>query len=743
MILLRVRSVLWPLSSLVLLLGLVAVSPTIVPYNAQEVVASSWSSTEGTLLGTDLLGRDVWSRTLAGGAGLVWPSLLIGIAASLLGSLLALLSLRVSWLDSMLGPFSALTLAIPGSVVVLCTATLLPSTLAAAVTMMVLGVPMSARVVRAAAGQLQDAEFLCAAERRNETVWYLVCGELIPALSGTVISDAAVRILASLQLISALHVLGFGPPPPAADWAIMIKENLPGVMLTPWAVAAPALALMLVSTVVVLCLDVLSRAVAPNRVARRPLQRRQNRVAEQSYPTELVVDVAGLCLGSPSAPLLTVDEFQLAPGEIVGIRGPSGTGKSTLVAALAGVSSSALYIGADRLEVCGRQLTCGTRRLTKWRRQVIGWSEQDAVRTLDDRRRVADVIADGRRCMRSPRELLKLVGLSPDFETKAAGSLSGGQAARVSIARALANDPWLLILDEPTAGLDPASTSKIRLTIQKFAQRGGGVLVVSHEQCWLDETADRVFEIKDGKLLRSETGQETPAEVASGSKTPDTTGAVLGVWHDVVVTVNGQANISPLNFELRSGEMVALVAPSGSGKSSILRALSGSAGNSRVSVTGHGLPYVGQLEPRHTQLMVQESSLALNPGRSLLAQCARQMRVVLGSSRSEAHAAAKAVLAELGIDAEASVRRPGECSGGERQRGALARALVCQPRILLLDEPTSALDPAARAAVLTALRRRAAGGSGVLIATHETEVIAATDRVIKLETVNRGQTELG
>lgn len=630
----------------------------------------------------------------------------------------------------MLGAVTATTMAVPGGVVVLCSAVLLPSTLAAAVTMLLLGVPLSARIIRAAAGTLKNAEFLHAAERRGENVWYLVFGELIPALSGTVIADAAVRILVSLQLLSTLHVLGFGPSPPATDWAIMIRENLPGVMLAPWSVAAPAIALTLVSIAVTLCLDALSHALAPTSTSRRVTRRSSPSATGDQYEAGLVLDVAELHIGSARAPLLSVDELQLAPGEIVGLRGPSGTGKSTLLDTLIGVPRSGLHVSATRLKVLGCQLPTGDRRLAKWRHRTIGWSEQDPRRTLDGRHSVAEVIADGRRHTRPAKELLQLVGLPAEFETRAVATLSGGQAARVSLARALAPYPRLLILDEPTAGLDSASADMVRTTIRRFAEGGGGVLIVSHDRSWLDQAADRVMEIEDGELRQAGAiGHSALATSPTAVASSATTEVVLAAWSDVVVSVAGQVSIYPWSLELHAGEMVAFIAPSGAGKTSALRALSGDAVNSQVSVTGSGLRGA-EVKPQHTQLMVQDSSQALNPGRSLLASCARQARVVLGIPRHEARVAAQEVLAELGIDAAVSTRRPGSCSGGERQRAALARALVCQPRILLLDEPTSALDPVARAKVLDALRRRARAGAGILIATHQAENITAVDRLL-------------
>lgn len=714
-----------PLLTLLAVFSVATLGGYLAPHPISQPVGAPWSTDPEALLGTDALGRDVWSRTLNGGARLIWASLPMGVATTMLGAFLGLLATRVPWLDHILGAVTATTMAIPGSVVVLCAAVLLPSTAAVAVGMLLLGTPLSARIIRAAAGPLLNAEFLRAAERRGESTWYMVTAELAPALSGTVIADAAVRILASLHLMATLHVLGFGPPPPTADWAMMIRENLPGISLAPWAVVAPSIALTLVSITVILCLDRIAQAVAPN-AAYRP------RTTKTRLPgggdEALVLHVTGMRLGQAERPVLRVPELTLAPGEVLGVRGPSGAGKTTLLEALVGSQRADLEVVADSFLLCGQSMPTTARARARLRRHHIGWSEQDPARTVDGWRTVADVIADGRRVQ--VHDLMTRLGLPASMATRKAADLSGGQVARVSLARALAGSPRIVILDEPTASLDRATVETMTGTLRAYLAQGGSLIVISHDAPWLSDLATRVVDVRDGKVRACD---DLMPFLAGARRTRPGNGSLLRAWEQLSVEVDGRPSLRPTDLQLSAGEMVALLAPSGSGKSSILRAIAGDRLPAAVTVRGSRLPTPGSVDPRQVQVMIQDSSAALNPGRSLSAQVVRQARVVAGLSRTQARDRAASVLAELGLGPAETARRPGACSGGERQRAALARALVGQAPVLLLDEPTSALDPVARSRVLAALQHRAGAGVGILIATHEEDVAVAADRVLSLQ----------
>ncbi|RBP64940.1 ABC-type glutathione transport system ATPase component [Brevibacterium sanguinis] len=739
-----------PVLLLLLTAMLVSLGPLVAPHSVSAVIGAPWSHSGRAAWGTDALGRDVLSRTLAGGADLVWASLPIGVATTVLGSFLGLLATRIARLGRILDTVTATAMALPGSIVVLCSATLLPAVAAVAVGMLALGAPLSARIVRAAANDLADAEFVRIAVRRGEGPTAIVLGELVPALSGTVISDMAIRVLASLQLLAALHVLGFGPAPPTPDWAMMVRENLPGVIMAPWSVAAPACALAGVSLIVLVGFDSLARALAPSAGARRGAERLRVGAGDGSA----LLDVERLRLGPPSAPMIRADRIVLTPGQILGIRGPSGAGKSTLVEALAGAPRPGLPMSADRFVLGGRRLPRREAARSSLRRRLIGWSEQDPGRTIDRRRTVAAVVADGRNGVDVDRILTDL-GLPAGTGSRSAAELSGGQAARVSLARALAGHPRILVLDEPTAGLDPGTVRCVTEALRAFTATGGAVIVVSHDRDWLDATATEVRELAEGRLAPPGTSAVAHTiEDRRGADEPGTSGLPASVvaaagpdrartvpidadhgrqrrcWKDLSVHLEGRESLGPVDLEVGAREIVALLAPSGAGKSTILRTLAGDRPPAGLAVQGTGLP-AGRVDPREVQLVVQDSAGGLNPGRSLFAQVVKQSRIVDRVDRDRARRRAESVLADLGLSREVTARRPGECSGGERQRAALARALVTGAPLLLLDEPGSALDPRARARMTQRLRAEAAAGRAILLTTHDEELAAVADRALR------------
>lgn len=728
------RRIALPILLLLLSSTLISLGPLLAPHSVSAVIGAPWTELAGTIWGTDALGRDVLSRTLSGGTGLVWASLPIGMATTVLGSFLGLLATRMDRLGRILDTVTATAMALPGSIVVLCSATLLPSVAAVAVGMLTLGAPLSARIVRAAAEGLAEAEFVRIAVRRGERPVAIVLGELVPALSGTILSDMAIRTLASLQLLAALHVLGFGPAPPTPDWAMMVRENLPGVTLAPWSVAAPACALAILSLIVLFCFDSLARALAPSAGARGG----RGRLRVGAGAGSALLDVRGLRLGPSAAPVIRAERIALAPGQILGIRGPSGAGKSTLLEALAGAPRPGMTMSAERFVLAGRRLPHGEAARTRLRRRVIGWSEQDPARTIDRRRSVAAVVADGRREVDVKRILADL-GLPEGIGSRRAAGLSGGQAARVSLARALAGEPRILVLDEPTAGLDADTVGIVSAALRAFTWAGGAVVVVSHDRDWLDDIATEVREFVDGRLSAPGTAREpAPAAVAPaaplGARSVRTGGMPTGApwrWEGLSVHLLGEESLGPFDLEVGVGEIVALLAPSGAGKSTILRRLAGDGLPTGLAVRGAGLPPVGGVDPRTVQLVVQDSAGGLNPGRSLVAQVLRQARRVESSGRREARDRAESVLAALGLSGEVWARRPGECSGGERQRASLARALVTDAPLLLIDEPGSALDPVARERVSRVLRAEAAAGRGILVTTHDEELAAVADRALR------------
>ncbi|MDB1087489.1 ABC transporter permease subunit [Streptomyces sp. ACA25] len=251
-------------AALLLLLAAVLAGPLLAPGDPAQPQGLPWSPPDGGhWLGTDVLGRDVLSRLVAGGSGLLAVALPAGLAASALGTAAGLAATRHARTARVVLRGGAGLLAVPGLLVVLVCALAFDARTAVLAGMLLVGTPLSARVVYATAAPLARAGFVQAAVVRGEGPVAIAVRELLPAVSGTVLADAGLRVVGALQLTAAVSVLGLGPQPPATDWALMIKENLPAVSLNPAAALAPALALALLATTIAVGLDLLARRLSP------------------------------------------------------------------------------------------------------------------------------------------------------------------------------------------------------------------------------------------------------------------------------------------------------------------------------------------------------------------------------------------------------------------------------------------------------------------------------------------------
>ncbi|MDX3187156.1 ATP-binding cassette domain-containing protein [Streptomyces sp. MN03-5084-2B] len=652
----------WPLLGLGVFAAAV-LAGGLVP-GATETTGLPWAPPgAGHPLGTDVLGRDVLARTLAGGAAALGLALPSGLLTTALGTFAGLAATSKG--ERLLARVSGGVLMLPSLLLVLVGAVVLPHWAAVPAAMLLLGVPMSARVIHATARPLRRAGFVEAAVAHGESP----VRELLPAVAGTVLADLGLRIGTALQLAVAVTVLGFGPPPPAPDWAAMLRENLPGVELNPWSVLAPAAALAALAVAVTLALDLAGR-----RRVRKP------DVIHKGQSKQDCLVLEGTWCGGDR--VLDLD-IRVPEGTVLGVTGASGAGKTSLLRLLLGDLPPATASWHGSLAHRGTAIRPGTARARRWRRAHVGYLGQDAA--LDPLRRIGFSVADGLR----RRDLLDRMGLPGDLARRYPHQISGGEAQRVALARALAGDPELLVLDEPTSALDGETLERVTAALA-----GRTAVVVSHDRAWLARVADEVLDL----------GRETvPAERP-------------------VVRV-GEPVFRGGGLVLREGELVVLLGKSGAGKTTLLRNL---ARTGLVRGDGWVRPRPGEVE-----LLRQDAYGALNPARTLADAVGRPLRVLHGIRRPRAEAVR--LLAETGLGPEFAGRRPDECSGGQRQRAGLARALAARPRVLLADEPTSALDAAAAGVVLAAVDRRRAHGLAVLLVTHDERLAVRADRVLELE----------
>jgi len=465
---------------------------------------------------------------------------------------------------------------------------------------------------------------------------------------------------------------------------------------------------------------------------------------------------------------LTVDE-----GELVVVFGPSGSGKSTLLRMLAGLDRPS----HGTVRVFEHDLrTLRGRALVQYRSRTLGYADQHYGRALAPELSARELVAlrlgllgvDRAECERTADRLLERVGLV-DRRDARPNELSGGQQQRVALCAALAHRPRLFIADEPTGELDAANAAQIYALVRELSQEAGATtLVVSHDP-ESAAVADRVVQIRDGRVSGETRGGETAAVVNRGGwiRIPEeilgpTTRARLepaagGVFvHTVAGAEAAAAAVAPaargevvaeavdlakvhgsgaratevfhgLSLALAAGELSALTGPSGSGKSTLLHLLAGldrpTAGDVRILGTPlSGLDATGRALLRRAQIGLVTQGTDLVP--FLTARETVALALALrGYGREDAETRADCSLASVGLG-ELAGQRVARLSMGERQRVAIARALAARPAMLLADEPTARLDEAnARAvgALFAELARTT--GTAIVCATHDPVLI--------------------
>ncbi|MGJ3260095.1 MAG: ABC transporter ATP-binding protein [Rhodospirillales bacterium] len=332
-------------------------------------------------------------------------------------------------------------------------------------------------------------------------------------------------------------------------------------------------------------------------------------------------------------------------------------------------------------------------------------------------------------------ELLKLVGLESATERLHAlpHEFSGGQQQRIMIAMALANEPEILIADEPTTALDVTVQAQILKLLKDLQNElGMAMLLITHDLGIVRQMADTVSVMNDGKVVEAgaagdvfdhpthEYTQHLLAAEPKGRPDPAPAGDPILTGDDVRVwfpikrgvlrrTVGHIKAVDGISVDIRPGHTVGIVGESGSGKSTLGRALI-RLEQSRGAISFKGTSMQGlnwkELRPlrREMQIVFQDPYGSLSP-RMSIGQIIEEGLIIhdIGTAE-ERRQMIEDALKEVGLDPAMRDRYPHEFSGGQRQRIAIARALVLKPKFIVLDEPTSALDMSVQAQIVELLR---------------------------------------
>jgi energy-coupling factor transport system ATP-binding protein len=404
-------------------------------------------------------------------------------------------------------------------------------------------------------------------------------------------------------------------------------------------------------------------------------------------------------------------------GGVTLLAGRSGAGKSTLLKVLNGLVPN-FHGGriAGRACVAGLQVP-GTRTAELAAR--VGFVFQDP-ELQSVRRTVERDVAFGLENLAVPRpqmldrveRALARTGLEK-LRERSVASLSGGERQRVALAGALALEPRLLVLDEPTSQLDPDGARDIVGSCAELARDGNAVVVAEQRLERLLSVAERALEMVDGGIEhRSLDGQSAP----SPAPARPATGPLVFELQGVSAGPGREAVVEGVELGGRAGEKLALVGPNGGGKTTLLRVIAGLL---------H--PLAGSVERRPGRI----AYLPQNPA-ALLYRPTVLEEVEVTIRRTERGGSAWPLLRALGLEGVAD-RYPRDLSTGERQRAALAAVLAGRPRLALLDEPTRGMDAQARAALVSLVASLAAAGACVVIATHDEHLVrSVADRVLRV-----------
>jgi microcin C transport system ATP-binding protein len=461
--------------------------------------------------------------------------------------------------------------------------------------------------------------------------------------------------------------------------------------------------------------------------------------------------------------------FHVARGETVALVGESGSGKTvsalSVMRLLPGSAShpagEIVFDGTDVLK-----LTEGEMRGMRGKRMSIIFQEPmtslNPLQTIE--RQVGEVLRVHRGLDETATrvrvlELLHKVGIREPEKRLAAfpHELSGGQRQRVMIAIALANEPDLLIADEPTTALDVTIQAQILELLQQLQRElGMAMLLITHDLGIVRRMAERVYVMRHGEVVESGatpavfadpqhsyTRQLIAAEPKGTAPPADPAAPIvletddLKVWFPIKKgllrrVVDHVKAVDGVTFALRAGETVGVVGESGSGKTTLglalLRLISS---NGPISYVGRRIDGLRSAEMRplrrEMQIVFQDPYGSLSPRLSVGQIIEEGLTIQRPDLDYDARRARVAdALAEVGLDGAMQDRYPHEFSGGQRQRIAIARAMVLEPKLVVLDEPTSALDMSVQAQIVDLLRAlQAKRGLAYLFISHDLKVVRA------------------
>lgn len=456
-----------------------------------------------------------------------------------------------------------------------------------------------------------------------------------------------------------------------------------------------------------------------------------------------MITVKNLSISFKNHQVVRSISFALSAQKITALVGQSGSGKSTVALAIINLLRGAQISG----EIFFNEknlLQLSEKELQKVRGKEIGIIFQDPNISLNPLHKIGKQIEEAI-TIHNPKiskkdlqnrvaELLKMVELE-SLESRLDDypfQLSGGQKQRVMISIALANNPKILIADEPTTALDVTVQNEIlNLILRLKNELGISVLFITHNLRAVRKIADQVLEMKDGEIVNSDKFLVDSCRLLANSNsnlfsltTNNQQLTTILKVSNLAVFYKKNKIISDLNFSLNSGENLGVIGESGSGKSTLARALIG-----LIKSQGE-IKFFGEKNwqknsfdlRREVQIVFQDPFGSLDP-RMTVQQIIEEGLII--HNLTPHSSLLTPLLQKLHLSTNLLSRYPHQLSGGQRQRVAIARALILNPKILILDEPTSALDTSTQNEIIKLLFEiQSQQKISYILISHDLEVVS-------------------
>lgn len=731
--------------------------PVLAPYPADEIVGQPFEApNENHILGTDDMGQDIFSWLILGARTSMLVGIIAGTMAILIGTIVGVTAGVVGGrVETILMRFIDIVLTIPFLPLIIVVAAVLGPGLWTTIGMLAAVMwARPARELRSEVLSIRKREYIKASQSMGASVVHIATRYVVPAVLLIAVAQFARVVSIAILLEATLSFLGLGDPTMPSWGAILFFAQQRNAFLTAawkWWVLPPGLAITLsVLSFIFITLGVERRSGADRRsIARKvpgadidivPVDHGGSHPVENlagdhvetdggnQAGSESVLEVEDLTVEYGNPGTVAVDDVAvtLRRDELLGVVGESGSGKSSFALAL-------LDLLREPGRVTNGHITLFTDHeydeditLADIRNDEIAFVPQEAMNALDPRVRLENQLVELVRvhqaCGKSEaktqvRETLESVGLPPESHDRYPHELSGGMCQRGVIAMALVNDPSVIVVDEPTTGLDMVTKVNILKLLEEIqAERDLSVIVISHDLSAVTRVADRIAVMNDSrivevgqtarlltdpnhpytrKLLSSRTPLPTVdsmPEMGSGSE-----GDPHLVYEEVSKSFDNEQVLDGLEFTLNHGQSVALLGESGAGKSTMGRMALGLVRPDRgtIRIGGQGVEEWGRRElGREVHYIFQDPYSSLAPNRRVKQVVQEPLDIHdIGEEPERAHRVHRA-LEDVGLTPTKTYARryPSELSGGERQRIAFARALVLEPSLLIADEPTSMLD---------------------------------------------------